>query len=234
MDDRPAIPRPCASSVHPSRSLRHQPAHAETLLSAERVTELASERLSDLRVPALTGSVGEGAPAETGVPARAFPSSAGSSCRAFEFPAELRGSATVPAPLSPADPLQRGDVEPPRPGERLRHPRDRLLVGGVEDLVEHVGRHLPGDAEVLGAAARPGLRTSAAPDLFAVAVHLVLRPALDKDVVGGYGLIDVGSKEEAVEWAKRFPASEDDPIEIRRLRDVDDFPDEVRKIVEGD
>ena len=36
-----------------------------------------------------------------------------------------------------------------------------------------------------------------------------------KEVVGGYWIIDVKSKEEAIEWAKRCPASGDDVIEVR-------------------
>ena len=42
-----------------------------------------------------------------------------------------------------------------------------------------------------------------------------------KEVVGGYWLIQVKSKEEAVEWAKRCPASANEVIEVRQ---VHDFP----------
>jgi hypothetical protein len=34
-------------------------------------------------------------------------------------------------------------------------------------------------------------------------------------VVGGYWVIRVNSREEAIEWAKRCPAGENDIIEIR-------------------
>ena len=54
-----------------------------------------------------------------------------------------------------------------------------------------------------------------------------------KEVVGGYWLIEVGSKEEAVEWAKRCPASEHETIEIRRVQEVSDYSDEVRDAVES-
>ncbi len=53
-----------------------------------------------------------------------------------------------------------------------------------------------------------------------------------KEVVGGYWIIDVGSKEEAVEWAKRCPAARSqsgDVIEIRQIQDISDWPEEVRK-----
>ncbi len=43
-----------------------------------------------------------------------------------------------------------------------------------------------------------------------------------KEVVGGYWLIQVKSKAEAIEWASRCPASENEIIEVRQ---VQDFPD---------
>jgi hypothetical protein len=39
-----------------------------------------------------------------------------------------------------------------------------------------------------------------------------------KEVIGGYWMIEVKSREEAIEWAKRCPASENEVIEIRRCR----------------
>ena len=50
-----------------------------------------------------------------------------------------------------------------------------------------------------------------------------------KEVVGGYWMIQVASKEEAVEWACRCPASDNEMIEIRRIFDVEDFSPEVQK-----
>jgi hypothetical protein len=41
-----------------------------------------------------------------------------------------------------------------------------------------------------------------------------------KEVVGGYWLIQVKSKEEAVEWAKRCPASANEVIEIRQVMEL--------------
>lgn len=38
-----------------------------------------------------------------------------------------------------------------------------------------------------------------------------------KEVIGGYWIIDVKSKEEAVEWAKKVPAQDGDVIEIRQI-----------------
>src|SRR5215469_23082 len=44
-----------------------------------------------------------------------------------------------------------------------------------------------------------------------------------KEVNGGYWMVEVKSREEAVEWAKRCPASPDDVIEIRRVHEPEDF-----------
>jgi hypothetical protein len=48
-----------------------------------------------------------------------------------------------------------------------------------------------------------------------------------KELVAGYTLIQVKSKEEAIEWAKRFPAphgeGSDGEIEIRQLYELEDF-----------
>jgi len=51
-----------------------------------------------------------------------------------------------------------------------------------------------------------------------------------KEVLGGYWLIQVSSKEEAVEWAKRCPATDGEMIEIRQVFELSDFgitPDQL-------
>lgn len=50
-----------------------------------------------------------------------------------------------------------------------------------------------------------------------------------KEVLGGYWIIQVKSKEEAVEWARRVPAAEGDVIEVRQIFEMSDFPDDVKK-----
>jgi hypothetical protein len=52
-----------------------------------------------------------------------------------------------------------------------------------------------------------------------------------KEVVGGYWLIDVRSKDEAVEWARRCPAADGDIIEIRQVFEMSDFPQDVQAAV---
>ena len=50
-----------------------------------------------------------------------------------------------------------------------------------------------------------------------------------KEVVGGYWMIQVKSKEEAVEWASRCPASDNEVIEIRQVQEFSDFPPDVQE-----
>ena len=54
-----------------------------------------------------------------------------------------------------------------------------------------------------------------------------------KEVVGGYWMIQVKSKAEAVEWARRCPGSENEVIEIRQVQEMADFPPEVQKAAAG-
>ena len=54
-----------------------------------------------------------------------------------------------------------------------------------------------------------------------------------KEVLGGYWMIRVKSKEEAIEWAKRCPASDNEVIEIRQVQEFADFPADVQKAAAG-
>src|ERR1700674_1943667 len=54
-----------------------------------------------------------------------------------------------------------------------------------------------------------------------------------KEVLGGYWIIQVKSKEEAVEWASRCPASENEVIEVRQVHEFADFPADVQKAAAG-
>jgi hypothetical protein len=51
-----------------------------------------------------------------------------------------------------------------------------------------------------------------------------------KEVLGGYWIIQVKSKEEAVEWAKRCPASDNEVIELRQVQELSDFPADVAAV----
>ncbi len=48
-----------------------------------------------------------------------------------------------------------------------------------------------------------------------------------KEVLGGYWMIQVKSKEEAIAWASRCPAGENEVIEVRQVQEMDDFPPDV-------
>jgi hypothetical protein len=54
-----------------------------------------------------------------------------------------------------------------------------------------------------------------------------------KEVLGGYWMIDVKSKEEAIAWARRCPASSNEVIEIRQVQEMSDFPPDVQKAAAG-
>ena len=45
-----------------------------------------------------------------------------------------------------------------------------------------------------------------------------------KELFGGFFLLDVASKQEAVEWAKRVPAARGSKIEVRRVPGSDEVP----------
>ena len=54
-----------------------------------------------------------------------------------------------------------------------------------------------------------------------------------KEVLGGYWMIDVKSRADAIEWAKRCPGSDNEVIEIRQVQETGDFPADVQKSLEG-
>src|SRR5688572_33195372 len=54
-----------------------------------------------------------------------------------------------------------------------------------------------------------------------------------KEVVGGYWMIQVKSRDEAIEWAKRCPGSPNEVIEIRQVVEMSDFPKDVKKAAAG-
>ena len=54
-----------------------------------------------------------------------------------------------------------------------------------------------------------------------------------KEVLGGYWMIQVKSKEEAIEWAKRAPMGDNEIIEVRQVQEMADFPPDVQKAAAG-
>jgi hypothetical protein len=55
-----------------------------------------------------------------------------------------------------------------------------------------------------------------------------------KEVLGGYWIIDVKSQQEAIDWAKKCPGNDDMTIEIRRVQEFEEFPEDVQKAAAGE
>ena len=53
-----------------------------------------------------------------------------------------------------------------------------------------------------------------------------------KEVIGGYWMIQVRSRDEAIEWAKRAPMGDNEIIEVRQVHEMEDFSPEVQKAAE--
>ncbi|MEO8857522.1 MAG: YciI family protein [Burkholderiaceae bacterium] len=52
-----------------------------------------------------------------------------------------------------------------------------------------------------------------------------------KEVLGGYWIIDVKSREEAIQWAMRCPGDDNAMIEVRQVQEMGDFPADVQEEV---
>ena len=48
-----------------------------------------------------------------------------------------------------------------------------------------------------------------------------------KELLSGFWLIQVKSREEAIEWAKRVPFADGEVIEVRQVFEASDFPSEI-------
>ena len=54
-----------------------------------------------------------------------------------------------------------------------------------------------------------------------------------KEVIGGYWMIQVKSRAEAIEWASRCPGSDNEVIEVRQVQEFTDFPADVQASAAG-
>jgi hypothetical protein len=54
-----------------------------------------------------------------------------------------------------------------------------------------------------------------------------------KEVIGGYWMIQVKSKEEAIQWASRCTGSDNEVIEIRQVQEFAEFPADVQEAAAG-
>ena len=57
--------------------------------------------------------------------------------------------------------------------------------------------------------------------------------AESKEVLGGYWMIQVKSRQEALDWASRCPALDNEVIEVRQVFEMSDFPPDVQKAAAG-
>ena len=51
-----------------------------------------------------------------------------------------------------------------------------------------------------------------------------------KEVLGGFWMIKVNSKAEAIQWASLCPAGDNEIIEVRQIQDMEDFPEDIQLI----
>lgn len=54
-----------------------------------------------------------------------------------------------------------------------------------------------------------------------------------KEVLGGYWMINVRSREEAIEWATRCPMADNEIIEVRQVQEFEEFPPDVQEAAAG-
>ncbi|MET4634048.1 YciI family protein [Kaistia defluvii] len=54
-----------------------------------------------------------------------------------------------------------------------------------------------------------------------------------KEVLGGYWMINVRSRAEAIEWASLCPAGDNEIIEVRQVQEMEDFPADVQQAAAG-
>ena len=52
-----------------------------------------------------------------------------------------------------------------------------------------------------------------------------------QEALGGFWILDVKSKEEAIQWASRCPASGNEVIEVRQIQEFEDFPAEIKQAI---
>jgi hypothetical protein len=51
-----------------------------------------------------------------------------------------------------------------------------------------------------------------------------------KEVLGGFWVIDVPSRADAIEWATRCPGGDNEVIEVRQIQEFDDYPADVQAV----
>jgi hypothetical protein len=109
-----------------------------------------------------------------------------------------------------------GTMPDPKAVEAMMKYNESLQKAGV--LLALDGLHPPSmGARVIFSEGRPTVTQGPFPDV--------------KEVLGGYWKIQVKSKEEAIEWASRCPASDNEIIEIRQVQEFKDFPADIQRVI---
>jgi hypothetical protein len=54
-----------------------------------------------------------------------------------------------------------------------------------------------------------------------------------REVISGYWIIQVRSREEAIEWAKRAPMENNFTVEVRQIQEMSDFASDVQDAAAG-
>lgn len=109
-----------------------------------------------------------------------------------------------------------GTMPDPKAVEAMMKYNEALKDAGV--LLSLDGLHPPSmGARVTFAGGRPVVTDGPFPET--------------KEVLGGYWMIRVKSKQEAIDWAKRCPASGNEIIEVRQVQEFEDFTPEVQAAV---
>lgn len=117
----------------------------------------------------------------------------------------------IPKGYESADP---GTMPDAKAVEAMMEYNEALQQAGV--LIALEGLHPPSmGARVTFNGAKPKVTEGVSPDV--------------KEVLGGYWMIQVNSKEEAIAWASRCPASNNETIEIRQVQEFEDFPEDIQK-----
>jgi hypothetical protein len=49
-----------------------------------------------------------------------------------------------------------------------------------------------------------------------------------KEVLGGFWIIEVASRDEAIAWAARCPGSENEIVEVRQIQEASDWPEHMQ------
>jgi hypothetical protein len=111
-----------------------------------------------------------------------------------------------------------GTMPDPKHVEAMMKYNEELKKAGV--LVGLDGLHPPSmGARVSFSGGKPKVAEGPFPDV--------------KEVLGGYWMINVKSKAEAIDWASRCPAGDNEVIEVRQVQEMADFTPEVQKAAAG-